>query len=182
MNKIILTLFSALILIACSQKHDSENTIAETETTISVNKLNSTIKDSANSFLQRDSLIATWYTNLIDITNTDLNFSSEKKPQLNKYNVGQIDTIECLIFKESNLTIYRTADKNILIGSDIQNSEISLSKGIKVGISRNVLLKTLNTESNRDTIIVTDFENNTNVTLILKNNLLKQIMYCGYID
>ncbi|HSY62569.1 MAG TPA: hypothetical protein VK796_11865 [Cytophaga sp.] len=183
MKKIIVSLFLAFIFSNCSQKNNVEHALADTVITDTIKNIpvNESEKSTGN-FLQRDSLLFTWYDGLINITHSDLNFISEKKPQLNKYITGQIDTIERLTFKESNLLIYHTIDKNILISSDIRNTEIPLSKEIKVGVSRIELLKTLNTESNRDTITVTDFENNTSVTLILKNNFLSRIIYSGYID
>jgi hypothetical protein len=183
MNKIIYSLFIVCIVLGCSKQHVVENTMVDTATTLPGNELSDSIDYETDGWLQRDSLLVKWYKHLIDVTNdTNLNFSSEKKHELNKFVAGQMDTIERLTFKESYILIYRTRDKNILLSSDIQNSEISLSKRIKVGISRDELLKELNAQSNRDTLTVTDFEGNTNVTLILKNNLLTHIIYAGYID
>lgn len=180
MNKIFISLFLVSILFACSQQKIEENAMIDTVATPS--ELSENVSDSTNNFIQRDSLLIEWDNHLLDITHSDLNFNSEKKPELNKYIPGQIDTIEHLTFKESNLLIYHTIDKNILVSSDIRNAEIPLSKEIKVGVSRNKLLKALNTASNSDTITVTDFEGNTNVMLILKNNLLSRIIYCAYVE
>jgi len=181
MKKSNISLLSVFILFACSQQKVVEDATVDTISTPSLHIPSANIRDTSN-FLQRDSLLLTWYNHLLDISSSDLNFHSEKKPQLNKYVSGQIDMIERLTFKESNLLIYRATDKNILISSDIRNSEISLSKEIKIGISRDELLKELNAQSNRDTITVTDFEGNSNITLILNNNLLTRIIYSGYID
>ena len=180
MKKYIISLSLVFILFACSQQKVVENAMIDTAAIPT--ELNKNIPDSTNNFIQRDSLLIEWDNHLLDITNSDLNFNSEKKPELNKYVPGQIDTIEHLTFKESNFWVYHTIDKNILMSSDIRNSEIPLSKEIKVGVSRSELLKALNTESNSDTITVADLEGNTNVTLILKNNILSRIIYCAYVE
>lgn len=180
MKKIYLPLFVVSILLSCSQQKVVENAMIDTVSTSS--ELSEHILDSTNNFIQRDSLLIEWDNHLLDITNSNLNFNSEKKSELNKYVPGQIDTIEHLTFKESDVWVYHTIDKNILMSSDIRNPEIPLSKEIKVGVSRSELQKALNTGSNNDTITVTDFEGNTNVTLILKNNILSRIIYCAYVE
>ncbi|WP_018343659.1 hypothetical protein [Cytophaga aurantiaca] len=181
--KKIITLILIALLCSCSKQHVEENALIDTITTLPENDLNDTIDNDIDGWLQDDSLLLTWSDDLIKVTtDVDFNFSSEKTTEANRFVAGQIDTIERLSFKESNITIYRTPDKNILISSDIRNAEISLSKGIKVGISRDELLKTLNAQSSRDTLTVTDFEGNTDVMLILKNNILSRIVYNGYVD
>lgn len=180
------TIFSLLLLAlicSCSKQHVEDVEMIDTATTISENELSDTTNNNTDGWLQNESLLVTWSDDLIKFTtDPDVNFSSEKKPEANRFVAGQIDTIEQLRFKESNITIYRTPDKNILISSDIRNPEFSLSKGIKVGISREELFKALNTQSSRDTLTVTDLEGNTDVMLILKNNILSRIVYNGYVD
>lgn len=180
--KTLITLLLLSLLCACGKTHVEEAEMIDTSAIVSENELNDTINYETNGFLQRDSLLITWYDNLIAITHTDLNFHSEKKTEANRFVSGQIDTIERLTFKESNIEIYRTPDKNILMSAEIRNAEIALSKEMKVGISKQELLQYLNTESQKDTLHVIDFEGNTNVMLILKDNLLTRIVYSGYVD
>jgi hypothetical protein len=180
--KTIISLLLLSLLCSCSKRYVEENTLADTVMTVSEEELSNTGYDEANGVLQRDSLLSIWHDNLIHITKTNLSYRSEKKPEANRFVGGQIDTIERLTFKESNVVIYHTPDKTILISSDIRNPEISLSEEIKIGTPRKNVLKHLHTESTRDTLTVLDFEGNTNVMLILKDNLLTRIVYSGYVD
>lgn len=181
MKKITALLLLSL-LSGCYQREVEEHTMVDTLSTSSMDTLTENSVNDTHDMMQSDSLLFMLHDDLIDVPVSTLAFISEKKAVPNKHVSGQIDTIEQLTFKKSQVVIYRSKDKNLLISADIADAEISLSGGINIGMSRDELKNILHSELKEDALKIVDFEGNTNVILILKNDVLSRIIYSGYYD
>ncbi len=94
----------------------------------------------------------------------------------------QIDSILCYKTKASKVQIYRTLDKDILLDTDLFDSDITLSSKIKIGSSKKEVSQTLLVKIRSNILMIHDEESDMSFTFYFKNDILYQIHYNSYID
>ncbi len=84
-------------------------------------------------------------------------------PVSNHYHKEQIDTVYTLSYRLSEIKLYKTKDKTLLISADIQNRRIKLYGDIHVGMKKKQLTQMLSgfVKTNNQTIILNDDEGQT---------------------
>ncbi len=110
-------------------------------------------------------------------------FEIVKIPERNTHNPEIIDTIFQYKNKSNDFKFYKAAGKYILYNFNINENPFSFKNGIKLGITQQKFLKTLNLEAPKsDTIVVEDSEGFSTVNFVFKNERLVSVIYNGYLD
>ena len=94
-----------------------------------------------------------------------------------------MDTFKHFKTSKSNINLYVTPTKTMLMESDIYDSEILLSNKIKVGVKKEVVFEVLNQKFANDTIKIQEPDGyGVYFELFFKNDLLYRIYFKSFID
>jgi hypothetical protein len=113
----------------------------------------------------------------------------QKQTVRNRHNWSQIDTLYHLRFDSSTISFYYPvlAERYLLSSADIRSPNIALEDNIRIGMSRDELLKKLRGYSlyikeQGDSIEVTALITDTSLIFKLQQGKLRQIKYHPYLD
>ncbi len=132
--------------------------------------------------LIRSDLIHQW---TVDIRNSDLlkkQFTSRLDTTRNIHWPDQIDTVFYYTTEKSIIRIYRTPEKDILMDSDLFDSDISLSSKLKIGVPKSILASILSQENLADVVLIGEEDSDVSFTFYFRDNLLYHIHFNCYID
>lgn len=176
MRKKLLYISFFILLISCKQKG------IETEYST---KSSSNDKIEADIFTEQNiesDLLITEMENDLNEMVKNPKFLIEKEFIKNKYVDNLIDTITIFKFDKTIIKSYKTSNKEWIIEAQIQNPEFELRKSIEVGMEKKALENILKTKLNSDLVKISDLEGTSEFTFKLEKDILREIVYEGYLD
>lgn len=111
--------------------------------------------------------------------------ATKKLVRRNKHYPEKSDTIYQFKYKESEIFVYKSYfNKEILMAGTVANPQIELANGLKTGITREQLYKTVSgiKQSEADTLKLSTPENDRIFSFIFKKGKLKKITFASYYD
>lgn len=124
-----------------------------------------------------------WVDELLSSDFIPTKFSTTLDTVRNIHDPSQMDTIKHFKTSKSNINMYVTPNKTMLMESDIYDSEILLSNKIKVGVKKEVVFEVLNQKFANDTIKIQEPDGyGVYFELFFKNDLLYRIYFKSFID
>ncbi|WP_166924341.1 hypothetical protein [Flavobacterium poyangense] len=168
--------FLFLALISCKQK--------EVETSKSVKailKIENNINIAEEQYIQDDSLTAKFFSEL-NTFKTDSRFIIEKDPVNNRHVDNVVDTILISKFDKTKISSYKAISEEFIFEANIKNDEFQFSKNIKIGIKKKDFENSLKIKINSNLLKIGNLEQTSVFVFNFKNDILKEILYEGYLD
>ncbi len=111
------------------------------------------------------------------IQTLNLKFELNKVPLINVHD-NKVDTVYCFSYKNSKVNFYISSSKQFFQDATIVDDEILLSKGIKIGMTKDDFLKKfgVNDVVHEDIIVISDDEDFISHKILFKKNLINIII------
>ncbi len=178
-NTIYLTI--VLFLFACNSK--SEKDILEDSSSESKSK--SEIHQDLNHIdpIDDSRLVMDWVNEILSSNYLESQFIKSQDTVRNIHDRKQLDTINYFKTERSQVGIYVTPTKSLLLESNIYDSDISLSEQIKIGVNKAVVFDILNREFANDTLTIREPDGyRIYFELFFRDNILTRIHYESVLD
>lgn len=128
------------------------------------------------------SLLNNWNNQILRSVFHEKYFKASTDTIRNMHTPSQIDTIYHFTTELSSVMIYRSPERDLLLDSDIYDTDLTLSSGIRIGASKKTVFAVLKKKFDNDTIIIRDFDSDAAYTLVFRKNELYYIHYNSYWD
>lgn len=132
--------------------------------------------------LIRTELVHQWAVDIQSSDQLKTQFISRLDTTRNIHWPEQIDTILYYTTEKSAVNIYRTPERDILLDSDLFDSDIALSSKIKIGVSKDALSSILSKKNLSNTVLIGEIDTDKSFTFYFKDNRLYHIHFNCYID
>jgi hypothetical protein len=181
MNKQLLIIGILTLMISCKQSESKINNESEEKEIMGIKKNTTELNTIVESYIENDSLVNAMKSELENIALNPI-FTIHKKPIHNKHVDNLIDTIIKRTLKKTEITSYKSADKEWVYKARIENEEFKLNDFILLGTKEYVIEKSLAYGIHSDTLKIGNLEQTSIFYLIFESEILKKIEYQGYID
>ena len=164
-------------IIGCKEKTE----IPSSPTPIKVEK--NIKKELEIPYYQKDSIVYNWHSSLKDFSKTYKGFTTKTMVSKNDHDDRVNDTIKTLQFKKSKIITVATGDYFYGIWSaNIQDRDLVFDNSIVIGMNKTQLENCIKTSIEHDIIRIGNLEQTSIFEFQFSNNILKRILFEGYVD
>jgi len=128
-------------------------------------------------------LVIDWVNEILSSNYLESQFLKSQDTVRNIHDRQQLDTINHFNTERSHVGVYVTPTKNLLLESNIYDSDISLSEQIKIGVNKVVVFDLLNRKFANDTLTIREPDGyGIYFELFFLDNILTRIHYKSVVD
>jgi len=149
--------------------------------------------DNSESEIQQDlnhidpiddsKIVMDWTNEILSSNYLESQFIKSQDTVRNIHDRNQLDTINYFKTERSHIGIYVTPSKNLLLESNIYDSDVSLSEKTKIGVDKAVVFDVLHREFANDTLTIREPDGyGVYFELFFKDNRLNRIHYKSFVD
>lgn len=175
-----LTFLTGVLVLLYSCKPNDEKKIKNTESNLE-NYLPVERMSVENLYFESDSLTEFLSAQLNEIS-SDSKFIIEKTLIENRHVDNLKDTVIKRTFENTTMTSYKGVDYEAVIEASIENSDFKLNDFIRVGISKEVVEKSLRIVIPNEILKIVNLEQTKQFSLKFQNGYIKKVEYQRYLD